>query len=105
MRKDDARAVVETAAFQRLVGRKRAFLAACFVFVSLFFLPLPVLTSFTTLLNGPVVGALNWAHIYSFSQFAAAGIVALLYWTVARRFDRLARQAREEASGSEGRSG
>lgn len=94
MREIETRRVVGTGAFQRLVRRKRNFLSACFALIFLFFLPLPILTAFTTVLNGAVVGALNWAHIYSFAQFAVAGAVALLYWRVARHFDDLARRVR-----------
>jgi uncharacterized membrane protein (DUF485 family) len=94
--------MIETDAFQRLVRQKRAFLLACFAFMFLFFLPLPILTAFTTILNGEVVGALNWAHIYSFAQFAVAGAVALLYRRAARRFDEIARRVGEEAFESRG---
>jgi uncharacterized membrane protein (DUF485 family) len=102
LREDETLRVTETEAFRRLVRQKRAFLSACFAFMFLFFLPLPILTAFTTVLNGAVVGTLNWAHVYSFAQFAVAGAVALLYWRAARHFDELARRAREEAFESRG---
>lgn len=104
MREVETRRVVQIEAFQRLVRQKRVFLSACFALIFLFFLPLPILTAFTTVLNGAVVGALNWAHVYSFAQFAVAGLVALLYRRAARRFDALARRVREEAFDNGGAS-
>lgn len=86
----------ETEAFKELIRQKRAFLIPAVVFVLLFFFTLPVLTAFTTVLNGMVVGAISWAYLYAFAQFFVAWIVAFLYWRKARHFDELAEKARRE---------
>jgi uncharacterized membrane protein (DUF485 family) len=84
--------------FGELVRRKRAFLAPTVVFVLLFFIMLPILTIFTTLLNGRVIGAITWAYLYAFAQFVVAWVLTFVYWRMAARFDELARKAREEAA-------
>jgi uncharacterized membrane protein (DUF485 family) len=94
----------ETRSFRELMSRKRAFLVPTVVFVLLFFIMLPVLSIFTTVLNGKVIGAITWAYLYAFAQFFLAWIITFLYWRKANRFDELARRAREEASEREGTS-
>jgi uncharacterized membrane protein (DUF485 family) len=90
--------VGETASFKELVSRKRTFVVSSIAFVFLFFFPLPILTAFTTVLNGKVIGEISWAYLYGFAQFLVAWVVAFLYWRKAKRFDELARKAIEESS-------
>ena len=94
----------ETEAFRELVRRKRAFVVPVVIFVFLFFFTLPVLTAFTTVLNGKAIGSISWAYLYAFAQFFVAWIVASLYWRKAKQFDELARKARQEASERRGAS-
>jgi uncharacterized membrane protein (DUF485 family) len=93
--------IAETEAFKELVRRKRAFLVPTVVFVLLFFIMLPILSIFTDVLDGKVIGAITWAYLYAFAQFFLAWIVTFLYWRVAGRFDELATRARKEASEGE----
>jgi uncharacterized membrane protein (DUF485 family) len=90
--------IAETEAFGELVRRKRAFLVPTVVFVLLFFITLPILSIFTDVLDGKVIGAISWAYLYAFAQFFLAWIVTFLYWRKANRWDELARKAREEVS-------
>ena len=89
--------IAKTEAFEELVRRKRAFLVPTVVFVLLFFIMLPVLSIFTDVLDGKVIGAISWAYLYAFAQFFLAWIVTFLYWRRANRWDELAKEARKEA--------
>jgi uncharacterized membrane protein (DUF485 family) len=100
MREGEGR-VQGTAAFRELIREKRTFVISAFTFLLIFFFPLPILTAFTTLLDRQVIGALNWAYLYSFALFGVAWVVAILYWIRARRFDELAQRVREEAEKDE----
>jgi uncharacterized membrane protein (DUF485 family) len=51
--------IAETEAFKELVRRKRAFLIPTVVFVLLFFIMLPILSIFTDVLDGKVIGAIS----------------------------------------------
>ena len=66
---------------------------------------LPILSIFTDVLDGKVVGAISWAYIYAFAQFFLAWVVTFIYWRKADRWDELARRARVEASEREGSEG
>lgn len=101
MRENGYSEVAQTAFFKELMRRKRAFLVPTVVFVLLFFIMLPILSIFTDVLDGKVVGAISWAYLYAFAQFFLAWIVAFLYWREANRWDELARKAREEAKRGE----
>ena len=101
MQQSEYSGIAETEAFKELVRRKRAFLVPTVVFVLLFFIMLPILSIFTDVLDGKVIGAISWAYLYAFAQFFLAWIVTFLYWRKANRFDELSRKAREEASGGE----
>ena len=91
----------ETASFKELVRQKHAFLVPTVVFVFLFFIALPVLSIFTNVLDGKVIGAITWAYLYAFAQFFLAWIVTFVYWRKAGRWDELASRAREEATEKE----
>src|ERR687890_2841173 len=97
MRRSEYSGMVETTAFKELVRRKRAFLVPTVVFVLLFFIMLPILSIFTDVLDGKVIGAISWAYLYAFAQFFLAWVVTFLYWRRANRWDDLAREARKEA--------
>ena len=105
MRRSEYSGMVETTAFKELVRQKRAFLIPTVVFVVLFFIMLPILSIFTDVLDGKVVGAISWAYLYAFAQFFLAWVVTFVYWRKADRWDELARRAREEASEREGSEG
>lgn len=105
VRRSEYSGMVETTAFKELVRRKRAFLIPTVVFVVLFFIMLPILSIFTDVLDGKVVGAISWAYLYAFAQFFLAWVVTFIYWRKADRWDELARRAREEASEREGSEG
>ena len=89
--------IAGSTAFKELVRRKRAFLVPTIVLVFLFFIPLPILSIFTDVLDGKVIGAISWAYLYAFAQFFLAWVVTFVYWRKANRWDELAREAREEA--------
>ncbi len=101
MQQSEYSGIAETEAFKELVRRKRAFLVPTVVFVLLFFIMLPILSIFTDVLDGKVIGAISWAYLYAFAQFFLAWVVTFIYWRKANRWDELARKAREEVSGGE----
>ena len=105
MRRSEYSGMMETTAFKELVRQKRVFLIPTVVFVLLFFIMLPILSIFTDVLDGKVVGAISWAYLYAFAQFFLAWVVTFIYWRKADRWDELARRAREEASEREGSEG
>lgn len=78
--------------------KKRAFIIPATIFFLVFYFTLPVLAAFTTVLNGKVIGAINWAYIYAFAQFVMTWVLSHMYLSKANQFDELIEQAKREAS-------
>ncbi len=94
--------VARTPAFEDLMRRKNAFLVPAVIFFLLFYMSLPVLAGFTTVLDGQAVGEMTWAYVFAFVQFPMTWILCHLYRNRANKWDGLIDKARQEAS--EGRT-
>jgi len=94
--------VERTSAFQELTRSRKAFIIPATIFFLAFFMGLPLLSAFTTVLNARAVGPLTWAYVYGFAQFAMTWILMHLYVSRANKWDSLVDQARQEAAGEAG---
>jgi uncharacterized membrane protein (DUF485 family) len=90
--------VEQTSAFQELMQKKKAFLIPTVIFFLVFYMVMPVLGEFTTVLDGQAIGAITWAYVYGFAQFAMTLILCHLYRNQANKWDTLVKEARQEAS-------
>lgn len=90
--------VARTPAFEDLMRRKKAFLVPAVIFFLVFYMSLPVLAGFTTLLDGPALGEMTWAYVFAFAQFPMVWILCHLYRNRANKWDGLIDRARREAS-------
>lgn len=96
--------VEQTAAFRELVRRKRAFIVPIIVAFSAFYFLLPVLFSYTTVLNVQIIGAVNLAYVYAFALFVATWAICHLYVRQASKWDELAERAHRDAATEKGES-
>jgi uncharacterized membrane protein (DUF485 family) len=103
-REDEWVRLGKTSAFQELVRSKKAFILPATIFFMVFYFGLPVLTGFTTVLNGSAIGAISWAYVYAFAQFIMTWTLLHMYVSRANRWDALVDQARSQAADS-GREG
>lgn len=49
------------------------------VFFLLFYFALPILTSYTDVLNHPAIGPITWAWVFAFAQFVMTWVLCILY--------------------------
>jgi uncharacterized membrane protein (DUF485 family) len=89
-------AVIQSGTFQQLLKRKKAFILPSSIFFFLFYFTLPVLTSYTTVLNKPAVGAITWAWVFAFAQFIMTWALCMLYTKRSEEFDKLVEQIKQE---------
>ena len=76
--------------YQRLITRKTKFVVAATVFFALYYFALPVLVGYwPELMAREVLGVVNLADLFAFSQFLMAWGLAYLYMRVAGRFDEM----------------
>ncbi|MEX3715337.1 DUF485 domain-containing protein [Cytobacillus horneckiae] len=76
--------------FKGLMSAKKKFLIPTVIFFMVFYFTLPILTSFTTILNKPAIGAITWTWLYAFAQFIMTWTLCMIYVRKAARFDQSA---------------
>lgn len=86
-------------ALDLIARRKKTLIFGLSTGAFLFFLALPILSFFTTALDGRAVGALTWAYVLMFAQFAMGLICIHFFIARAAAFDEAARVARAGSSG------
>ncbi|WP_047864843.1 DUF485 domain-containing protein [Rubrobacter aplysinae] len=90
--------VAQTSAFQDLMQKKKVFIIPATIFFFVFYMGLPVLAGFTTVLNVQVIGALSLAWIYALAQFVMTWTLLHLYVSRANKWDEVVERVREEAA-------
>lgn len=74
--------------FKRLIQQKKRFLVPLTIFFLVFYFTLPILTSYTTILNQPAIGSITWTWIYAFAQFIMTWTLCMIYVKKAAGFDK-----------------
>jgi uncharacterized membrane protein (DUF485 family) len=78
--------------FRGLMRAKKGFLVPLTImFLSLYFL-LPILTSYTTILNKPAIGSISWTWVYSIGLFIMTWILCMVYVKKAGQYDQTAQE-------------
>ncbi|MEB3101918.1 DUF485 domain-containing protein [Ferviditalea candida] len=98
-KKADWGVIRQSSAFHHLMQQKKAFILPSTIFFMVFYFILPVLTAFTSSLDGKVIGAINWAYIYAFAQFIMTWVLSHMYLKKAREFDQLAKKVKDDVEG------
>ncbi|ASV65848.1 hypothetical protein CKF48_00045 [Cytobacillus kochii] len=88
----DYEVVASSSAFKSLLSAKKAFLVPMIIFFMLFYFMLPILTSFTNVLNQPAIGSITWTWMYAFAQFVMTWVLCMIYVKKAAKFDKDAEQ-------------
>jgi uncharacterized membrane protein (DUF485 family) len=92
----DYTAIVKSSSFQTLLSEKKKFIIPVTIFFFCFYFALPVLTSYTTVLNHKFIGSITWAWVFAFLQFVMTWVLCMLYSKKATRFDELAKKVIQE---------
>ncbi|NHC41886.1 DUF485 domain-containing protein [Bacillus sp. MM2020_1] len=92
----DYTSIVQSSSFQTLLSEKKKFIVPITIFFFCFYFALPVLTSYTTVLNHKFIGSITWAWVFAFLQFVMTWVLCMLYSKKAARFDELADKVIQE---------
>ncbi|HDX9579745.1 DUF485 domain-containing protein [Bacillus cytotoxicus] len=87
--------VVQSAEFQNLLREKKKFIVPMSIFFLSFFIALPILTSYSKVLNTSAFGDITWAWVFAFAQFVMTWALCMIYSKKAESFDRFSDQIRE----------
>ncbi|WP_166241375.1 DUF485 domain-containing protein [Paenibacillus turpanensis] len=96
--------VVKSASFQKLMDSKKRFILPMSIFFLVFYFVLPVMTSYSSVLNQPAFGAVTWAWVFAFAQFIMTWVLCSLYSRKAVQFDEQAEKIKEELRASLGKA-
>lgn len=92
----DYSTIVQSSSFQALLSEKKKFIIPITLFFFSFYFALPILTSYTTVLNHKFVGDITWAWVFAFMQFVMTWALCMLYSKRAVKFDELAERVVQE---------
>jgi uncharacterized membrane protein (DUF485 family) len=95
-RKLDYSAIVQSSSFQQLMKAKKAFILPASLFFLAFYFTLPILTSYSTILNQSAIGAISWAWVFAFAQFIMTWVLCILYSKRATTFDNMIEKIKQE---------
>ncbi|WP_420491317.1 DUF485 domain-containing protein [Neobacillus drentensis] len=97
----DYTSIVHSAAFQKLLSEKKKFIIPITIFFFCFYFALPILTSYSTILNHKFIGSITWAWVFAFLQFVMTWGLCMLYSKKAAKFDELANEVVQEGGKNE----
>jgi uncharacterized membrane protein (DUF485 family) len=88
--------VAKSDKFKHLLQLKKRFILSYSIFFILFYFSLPIMTSYTTVLNQPAVGAITWAWVFAFAQFIMTWSLCIIYTKKASKFDQMVEEIKDE---------
>ncbi|MCH6269652.1 MULTISPECIES: DUF485 domain-containing protein [Neobacillus] len=97
---NDYSSIVQSSSFQTLLSEKKKFIIPFTIFFFCFYFALPILTSYSTILNTKFIGSITWAWVFAFLQFVMTWGLCMLYSKKAARFDELSSQVIQERGNS-----
>lgn len=88
--------IAQSPKFRSLMSRKKAFLLPMSLFFLAFYFTLPILTSYTTVLNRSAFGPVTWAWMFAFAQFIMTWALCMLYSRKSNEYDRMIEDIKQE---------
>lgn len=88
--------IVQSFTLQTLLSKKKKFIIPFTVFFFCFYFALPILTSYSTVLNHKFVGNITWAWVFAFLQFVMTWTLCIIYYKKAGKFDEIVKKVVEE---------
>lgn len=79
--------ISENSEFKALVKKKNAFIVPISILFLGLYILLPILTSFTSVLDGKAIGDITWVWLYSVGLFIMTWILSMTYVKKANSFD------------------
>ncbi|MFJ7826033.1 DUF485 domain-containing protein [Psychrobacillus sp. NPDC096623] len=89
-------AIAESTEFKTLKRKKNKFILPMTIFFLLSYILLPILTSYTTVLNNNAFGDIAWVWIYALALFVMTWALCMIYVRRANDFDKEAEKIFEK---------
>lgn len=88
--------IAESTEFKTLKRKKKKFILPITIFFLLSYILLPILTSYTTILNNNAFGDIAWVWIYALLLFVMTWVLSMIYVRRANDFDKEAEKIFEK---------
>ncbi|MGC4377091.1 DUF485 domain-containing protein [Fictibacillus sp. Mic-4] len=88
--------IASSSLFKTLLRSKKNFILPMTIFFFVFYFALPVMTSYSTVLNTNALGDITWAWIFAFAQFVMTWALCIFYSKKAARFDSIVDEIKRE---------
>ncbi|MFM9277477.1 DUF485 domain-containing protein [Paenibacillus jiagnxiensis] len=88
----------KTETFRNLMAKKKRFIIPLSVFFLAFYFTLPILTSYSDVLNQPAFGSVTWAWVFAFAQFIMTWVLCYLYTRQSVKFDAMCNELRAQTA-------
>jgi len=79
--------VAESGRYKAFMSKKKKFIVPLTVFFLVFYFALPIMTSYSNVLNKPFVGDISWAWVFAFAQFIMTWVLCTMYAKKSASFD------------------
>ncbi|EZP78879.1 hypothetical protein H839_03386 [Parageobacillus genomosp. 1] len=89
--------IAQSSSFQQLMRAKKNFILPLTLFFLIFYFALPILTSYSKVLNSPAIGPISWGWLFAFAQFIMTWTLCALYSKRSAKFDEMVEQIKQEA--------
>lgn len=80
--------IAESSKFKSLTRKKKKFILPMSIFFLVFYFMLPILTSYTNVLERSAFGDISWAWIYATAQFIMTWVLCTVYVKKFQKFDK-----------------
>jgi uncharacterized membrane protein (DUF485 family) len=90
--------IVQSSSFQQLLREKRNFIIPWSIFFLVFYFTLPILTSYSSVLNKTAFGSISWAWVFGGAQFIMTWALCMIYTKRASKFDKTVETIKKSAA-------
>ncbi|QTD41379.1 DUF485 domain-containing protein [Sporosarcina sp. Te-1] len=84
----DFERIVSSPQYKEMLRRKKRFIVPMTIFFLAFYFMLPIMTSYSTVLNTPVYGDITWAWVFATAQFIVTWVLCVMYVKKSNAFDK-----------------
>lgn len=92
----DFKKVENSRKFKELINQRKKFIIPLTIFFLVFYFALPIMTSYSTILNQSAIGDISWAWLFAFAQFVMTWVLCIVYVKRSAKFDKQADEIIEE---------
>ncbi|HLR65466.1 MAG TPA: DUF485 domain-containing protein [Pseudogracilibacillus sp.] len=79
--------IVQKPKFKQLMDNKKKFIVPFTIFFLIFYFTLPIMTSYSEVLNTPAIGDISWVWIFAIAQFVMTWTLCTIYVRRFAKFD------------------